>query len=71
MTSNEINISWQQWQTKSLSIVQDCIPKGVLPKRRPVSWITKQITYTQVTFTLLETGDHNPGYGCLLEITGI
>jgi len=44
------------------------IPKEVLPKRRPISWITKQITYTQRTFTLLETGAHNSGYGHLLEI---
>ena len=43
LISDEINVSWQQWQSKFLSIMQECIPKGVLHKRRHVPWITKQI----------------------------
>jgi len=32
LISDDINISCQQWQSKFLSIVQKCIPKGVLQK---------------------------------------
>jgi len=50
LISDDINISWQQWQSKFTSIMQECIPKGVLPKTRHVPWITKQIRSASETY---------------------
>jgi len=40
------NFDWSSlaaWQSKFLSLIQECFLKGVLPKRRHVPWISKQI----------------------------
>ncbi len=33
----------EYWQGQFLSVMEDYIPKGVLPKRKHPPWITKQI----------------------------
>lgn len=51
--SIDINLSLQQWQFKFLSIMQDCNPIGVLPKRRHIPWTIKWIWSAVCKWNLL------------------
>ena len=43
ITAMDIDQAWEFWQQKFLSIMEQCIPKGSLPKRKCAPWISKQI----------------------------
>ena len=43
--SDDINSSWLNWQGKFLEIMEECIPRRVLPpRRRNLPWLSKGIT---------------------------
>ena len=39
--SNDVNKTWSRWCEKFLSIMQDCIPRKVLPKCKNFPWLSK------------------------------
>jgi len=44
LIDDDINTSWDNWQSKFLDIMDRCIPKKVLPpKRRNLPWLSKGI----------------------------
>ena len=43
LLDTDIDRVWNNWQAQFLSVMELCIPKGVLPKRKHPPWITKQI----------------------------
>jgi len=43
LLDDDINQAWYNWQAQFLLVMEDCIPKGMLPKRKQPPWITKQI----------------------------
>ena len=54
LLDNDINQAWYNWQGQFLVIMEDCIPKGMLPKMKQPPWITKEIRsaiYNGTNFT--------------------
>ena len=43
MMAMDIDQAWEYWQQKFLNIMEQCIPKGSLPRRKCAPWISKQI----------------------------
>ena len=43
MMAMDIDQAWEFWQQKFLNIMEQCIPKGSLPKRKCAPWVSKQI----------------------------
>ncbi len=43
LLDEDIKQPWNNWQGQCLSVMEDCIPNGVLPKRKHPPWITKQM----------------------------
>ena len=43
MLTEDINLSWDRWYSNFMSIVEECIPKKVLPSRRNLQWLNKDI----------------------------
>jgi len=41
--SDNIDHSWMQWQERFLAIMEECIPRKVLPPRRNLPWLNKGI----------------------------
>jgi len=41
--SDNVDHSWMQWQEKVLAIMEECIPRKVLPPRRNLPWLNKGI----------------------------
>ena len=41
--SDDINLSWSNWQQQFMSIIEECIPKGVLPPRKNLPWLNKNL----------------------------
>jgi len=41
--SDDINFSWSNWQQQFMSIIEECIPKGVLPPRKNLPWLNKNL----------------------------
>ena len=41
LISNDVNETWNRWCEKFLSIMQDCIPRKALPKRKNLPWLSK------------------------------
>ena len=44
LLGDDINDSLHNWQTKFMEIIEECIPKKVLPKRRNLPWMTTKLT---------------------------
>ena len=40
---NDINVSLKNWQNWFLSIIEECIPKQILPRRRNLPWMSKNL----------------------------
>ena len=43
LRSDDINLSWSNWQQQFMGIIEDCIPKGVLPPRKNLLWLNKNL----------------------------
>ena len=43
MLTEDINLSWDRWYSNFMSIMEECIPKKVLPSRRNLPWLNKDI----------------------------
>ena len=43
MLTEDMNLSWDRWYSNFMSIVEECIPKEVLPSRRNLQWLNKGI----------------------------
>ena len=43
LLTENINESWDTWQQKFLEVMEQCIPKGTLSKRRNLPWLDKSI----------------------------
>jgi len=41
--SDDINDSWTRWHSLFMSIMQECVLKKVLPSRRNLPWLNKNI----------------------------
>ena len=39
----DIDQAWEYWQQKFLNIMEQCIPKESLPRRKCAPWMSKQI----------------------------
>ena len=39
----DVDVSWRNWQSTFLSVVNDCVPRKTLPHRKHVAWITPNI----------------------------
>ena len=44
LLTDDINESLGNWQAKFMGIIEDCVPKKVLPKRRNLPWMTRNLT---------------------------
>ena len=44
LITDDVNVSLANWQKKYMSIMEDCIPRRALPKRRNLPWMSKKIT---------------------------
>ena len=43
LCSDDINLSWSNWQEQFMGIIEDCMPKGVLPPRKNLPWLNKNL----------------------------
>ena len=43
LNSSDIDDSWNRWRTTFLHIMEECIPKATLPRRRNRPWLTKRL----------------------------
>ena len=43
MLTEDINLSWDRWYSKFMSIMEECIPNKVLPSRRNLPWLNKDV----------------------------
>ena len=43
LMSEDVSKSWSNWCQQFLSIMEDCIPKRTLPKRKNLPWLTKRL----------------------------
>lgn len=41
--SEDVDESWSNWSKQFLSIMDECIPKRTLPKRKNLPWLTKKL----------------------------
>ena len=57
MLTEDINLSWDRWYSKFISIMEECIPKKVLPSRRnlPLLNIRSAIRRRNTIFKRLAT----------------
>ena len=46
LISNDVNVSLKNWQNKFLSIIEECIPKQTLPRRRNLPWMSRSLVRT-------------------------
>ena len=46
LRGKDVNESWSNWCEKYLLIMEECIPKKVLPQCRNISWLSKTIVAT-------------------------
>jgi len=44
LLTDDINESLGYWQAKFVGIIEDCVPKKVLPKRQNLPWMTRNLT---------------------------
>ena len=51
-----INEAYCIWQERFLSIMEQCIPKGVLPKKRNVPWASRNIRNIRRIILRIQTG---------------
>ena len=43
LNSSDVDDSWSRWRTTFLHIMEECIPKATLPRRRNRPWLTKRL----------------------------
>ena len=43
LTTDDVDISWENWQQRFLEIMKECIPQKVLPPRRNLPWLNKNL----------------------------
>ena len=43
MLTEDMNLSWDRWYSKFMSIMEECIPKKILPSRRNLPWLNKDV----------------------------
>ena len=43
LCSDDINLSWSNWQQQFMGIIEDCIPKGDLPPHKNLPWLNKNL----------------------------
>ena len=41
--SDDTNDSWTRWHSSFMSIMQECVPRKILPSRRNLPWLNKNI----------------------------
>ena len=40
----DVDVAWDLWEQKFLSIMEECIPKGTVPTRQNLPWLNMNIT---------------------------
>ena len=45
LLDRNIDEAWQLWETTFMSIIEQCIPRKVLPKRRKLPWVNSGIRH--------------------------
>ena len=43
LITDDINISWENWKQHFMEIMKECIPQKVLPPRRNLPWLSKNL----------------------------
>ena len=43
LITDDINVSWDNWQQHFVEIMKQCIPQKVLPPRRNLPWLSKSL----------------------------
>jgi len=43
LLTDDINESLSNWQAKFMGIIEDCVPKKVLPKQQNLPWMTRNL----------------------------
>lgn len=43
LVGHNIDAAWQLWESTFMTIIENCIPKGVLPKKRNLPWVNAGI----------------------------
>ena len=41
---DDIDVAWQNWETKFMSIMDQCVPKTTLPAKKNLPWLSKELT---------------------------
>ena len=43
LDDTDIETAWQRWESMFMSVMEQCIPKGILPRKRKLPWVTAGI----------------------------
>ena len=43
LDDTDIETAWQRWESTFMSVMEQCIPKGILPRKRKLPWVTAGI----------------------------
>lgn len=43
LDGTDIDTAWQLWESTFMSVMEQCIPKGILPRKRKLPWVTAGI----------------------------
>ena len=41
---DDIDVAWQNWEIKFMSIMDQCVPKTTLPAKKYLPWLSKELT---------------------------